>query len=134
MKKELFTNYADTNRRVCVTCPFLNLCSTRIRTRCKDLVECGCEIAKITYECQTTKREPATDSAYNFLRRNYALFMNAERSYYNMLLTPHSSAVAQEGLNFRRALRAFYSAFSLFIVEPLHDIERANKKNDTSEV
>lgn len=134
MKKELFTNYADVNRRVCIFCPFLNLCSTRIRTRCKDLVACGCEIAKITYEFQNTKREPATDSAYNFLRRNYALFMNAEKNYYNTLLTPHSPAVVQDGINFRRALHSFYSAFSLFVAEPLHDIERANTKNDTSEV
>lgn len=131
MKKELFTNCADINRTVCTYCPFLNLCSTRIRTRCKDLVKCGCEIARISHNFHSVKREPATDSAYNFLRRNYALFMNAEQNYYNTLITPHSADVVQDGVNFRRALHSFYSAFSLFVVEPLHDIERMNTNNDT---
>lgn len=134
MKKELFTNYADLNKHVCATCPLLPLCSARIRTRCKNLVECGCEIAKVFYDFKNAEREPATDSAYNFLRRNYALFMNAERNYYNTVLTPCSNDVSQDGLNFRRALHSFYSAFSLFVAEPLRDIERANTNNNTSEV
>lgn len=133
MKKELFTNYADLNRHVCVACPFLHLCSARIRTRCKDLTECGCEIAKIFYDFKNADREPATDSAYNFLKRNYALFMNAERNYYNVILTPHSNDVVQDGINFRRALHSFYSAFSLFIAEPLRDIERMNTNNAPEE-
>lgn len=133
MKKELFTNYADLNKHVCAVCPFLHLCSTRIRTRCKDLVECGCEIAKISYDFENAEREPATDSAYNFLRRNYALFMNAEQNYYNVVLTPHSNDVAQDGLNFRRALHSFYSAFSLFVAEPLRDIERMNTSDKPEE-
>lgn len=134
MTKELFTNYAETNDKVCIYCPFFAFCSPRIRTRCKGLVKCGCEIAKLFHEFHTQKREPATDSAFNFLRRNYALFMNVEKTVLDELLTPHSAETIQDGINFRRALRVFFSAFSVFIEEPLHDLERMSKHNDTEEM
>ena len=133
MKKETFTNYADTDTTVCAYCPFAYSCSKRIRTRCKDQVKCGCEVAKIFHDYYTCAHEPTDTHTHSFLKRNSTLFASAERNYQNTMLAPLSSEAVKDGLNFRRVLHAFWSAFYIFVADPLREMERRNAKAENEE-
>lgn len=133
MKKETFTNYADTDTTVCAYCPFAYSCSKRIRTRCRDQVKCGCEVAKIFHDYYTCAHEPTDTHTHDFLKRNSTLFANAERNYQNTMLAPLSSEAVKDGLNFRRVLHAFWSAFYIFAADPLREMERRNAKAESEE-